>query len=59
MSRDETLHGSDFTEKSNLVNLCHHSIQDLSFEGSEYNGFVLQISEYIELFFTSIYTKKV
>ena len=43
MSGDEALHGSYFTEKSNLVDLCDNSIQYFSFEGSKHDGFILKI----------------
>lgn len=42
MSGDEALHGSNFTEEANLVDLSDNSVQHLSFEGSEHDGFVLQ-----------------
>lgn len=40
MSRDETGHGSNFCEQSNLVNLGNNSIHYFSLKGSENNSLI-------------------
>ena len=41
VARDEAAEGADLREKSHLVDLSHHGVQNFTLERPEHDGFVL------------------